>query len=201
MFVVLFLTRPEVPGGQVPDLLLIPSRDRLVELSMLGGDEVEVIVLAELPAHPRIEQLADLNQELIARELGDDGVEVCGLTVGADDIADLRHLLPLLHRRFELRQPIAIVSLGSEFEGQDVEDRPHLIEIGDVAGGECSHSRPRIGSVRDETFRGKQFERLTDRHAADAELRGEIPLHEFAARLPHTVDDLIAQDLGDPHGL
>src|SRR5699024_6695272 len=116
VLLVLVLTRPQMTGGQGSRLRLVASGDRLEELSVLGGDDIEIIVLAQLPAHPRVEQRSDLGQQLIARELGDDGVELGRAPVSADDLSGLRQLSALEHRGLEAGQPLTGVPLGRQLE-------------------------------------------------------------------------------------
>src|SRR5699024_4822940 len=136
-----------------------------------------------------------------AREFGDDGVELGCAPVGADDLSGFRQLSALEHRGFEAGQPLTGVSLSRQLEGEHVEDRAHLVEVGDVAGGEHPDRRPRVRPVRDQSFGSELLQRLPDGHAGDTELGREIALDELLSRLPVAVDDLVAQDLGDPYGL
>ena len=128
-------------------------------------------------------------------------MEFRGTAMSPGDVARVGEFATSKHCGLQSSQPLPGMALSGEFEGEDVEDRAHLVEVGDITGGELPDRRPGVGPVRHQTFRGQLLQSLADGDSGDSELGGEVAFDEPRTGPTVAFDDLIAQRLGDPHGL
>ncbi len=173
----------------------------LVESDVLIGDVLQIIVLHERPAKTATNGAHQVDEQSVVSELYDDLMKIGGRASRNQTVVDARALLLVFEGDPQPLKPVAAVAFRGEAERHRLQHLPHLVEVRKVSGGEFAHDGPGARTQLDEAFAVEYLQCVAHRHSAHAELSGEIPLDELAARVAGTIEDGVAQPARDSTGL